>query len=113
MSFKKPISIDVARRLAWEQARSLLLDYVEFDSQVDILEERFAESEECWMFFINKNLRFPPEATFPASAAYAVSKRGEVRTIADFSDNPPEMKKLLALLSEHFRVAHVKKKHEH
>ena len=112
MSFKKPISIDAARRLAWEQARSLLSDYVEFDSQVDIPEE-FAESEECWMFFINKNLKFPPEATLPASAAYAVSKRGEVRTIADFSGNPPEMKKLLALLSEHFRVAHVKKKPEH
>lgn len=105
VNFATSISFDAARRLAKKQAKSLLSNYIgEGEEFVDILEERFIENEECWMFFRNKNLKFPLEATLPASVAYVVSKEGEVRTTADFSDNPAEMKKLLDLLTEYFRA---------
>ena len=105
MSFAKSISFDTARRLAQEQAKSLLSNYIEEGEEfIDILEERFVENEECWMFFRNKNLKFPLDATLPASAAYVVSKEGELRTTADFSDDPTEMKKLLDLLAEYLRA---------
>lgn len=105
MSLSESISFDVARRLAQEQAKSLLSNYFKGDKDFfDILDEKFIENEEFWMFFRNKNLKFPLDATLPASAAYVVSKKGEVRATADFSENPSEMKNLLDLLAQHFRA---------
>lgn len=67
-----------------------------------VLAPEYAEAEGCWIFFRSRNLAFPPHMTLAYSAAYAVSKRGEVRTVADCSDRPDEFNTLLSRLSDFF-----------
>lgn len=97
MTPSKEISFSDARALATLQAKAMLgtLEY-------DVLSQEYAEAEGCWIFFRSRKFAFPPHMTLASSAAYAVSKRGEVRTVADFSDSPDELNSLLALLSAFF-----------
>lgn len=97
MMLSKEISLSDAQVLAALEARAMLGTL-----ESDVLSLEYAEAEGCWIFFRSRKLTFPPHMTLASSAAYAVSKGGEVRTVADFSDNPEELNSLLALLSDSF-----------
>lgn len=70
--------------------------------EAEVLSPDYAEAEGCWIFFRSRELTFPSEMEFAASAAYAVSKWGEVRIVADCSDSLDQMNSLLALPSDFF-----------
>lgn len=108
MSIDNEISFEAAQQLAKEQAESLLRDYIESD--VKILDKKFIERNEFWMFFRNTGLKFSPEASLPASAAYVVSKMGETRIVADLPDDEVGLKKLEDQLAEYFQKQMGKKK---
>lgn len=96
------ITQEEARKIAEELAQSYLAGYVSQTPVSNFLDERYLEAENCWMFFIRKDLSFPEEATLAASAAFAVSKRGVLRTVPDFSSEPERLQSYLTMLSNHF-----------
>lgn len=96
------ISLEEARKIAEEIAQSYLAGFVSSTSVPNFLDERYLEAENCWMFFIRKDLNFPEEATLAASAAFAVSKHGVLRTVPDFSSEPERLHSYLTMLSNHF-----------
>jgi len=93
----KEINLSDARALAALAARAML-----GTQECEVLSPEYAEAEGCWIFFRSRNLAFPPHMTLASSAAYAVSRRGEVRTVADFFDRPEELNSLLSRLSDFF-----------
>ncbi|WP_139200985.1 hypothetical protein [Polaromonas sp. JS666] len=96
------ISLKEAREIAEELAQSDLAGFVSQAPVSNFLDERYLEAENCWMFFIRKDLSFPEEATLAASAAFAVSKHGVLRTVPDFSSEPERLHSYLTMLSDHF-----------
>jgi hypothetical protein len=55
------------------------------------------------VFFRNKQIEGPPERVLRWARAYAVSKKGEVRLIADFSDEPGKLNEYLQVMSSYFK----------
>ncbi len=96
------ISYKEAKLIALQQAMTMLGEHLKFDD-LDIFERKAIEGSECWIFLINKNYPFAKEAAFSASAAYAVSKFGKVRVVADFSKDAEKMSELLSLLDNYFK----------
>jgi len=93
----REINLSDARALAAVQAKAML-----DTSEADMLSPDYVEAEGCWIFFRSRELTLPSHMELSASAAYAVSKWGEVRIVADCSDSPDQMNSLLALLSGYF-----------
>jgi hypothetical protein len=96
------ISLEEARKIAEEIAQSYLAGFFPSTSVPNFLDERYLEADNCWMFFIRKDLRFPEEATLAASAAFTVSRHGVLRTVPDFSSEPERLHSYLVMLSNHF-----------
>jgi hypothetical protein len=95
------ISIAEAKKLAEEAAHSNLKGLLTgFDG--NILREEFAEGENCWFFFRNPSIDVPPQMSLTGECAYAVSRRGEVREIADFSESPERLSEYLKVMSDYF-----------
>jgi hypothetical protein len=92
----KQISVDKARLLASSDPELAQLAIAQGSSP---LEELFFEADNCWMFFRNRSLVLPYSIGFDA---YAVSKRGNVRRIADFFDDPQKAQDYLQVMSKHF-----------
>jgi len=101
MSIDDQISFEKARQLAQTQAESILLGCIESDAK--ILDDKFIEYGEFWMFFRNRELKFSPEASLPASAAYVVSKTGETRIVADLLGDKVGLEKLTSQLAKYFQ----------
>jgi len=93
----KMINLSDARALARQQAQEML-----GMQESEILDSEYVEGEGCWIFFRRRTLTFPPHMSLASSAAYAVSKWGEVRIVADFSGELEEANALLLRLSEFF-----------
>jgi len=59
------------------------------------------EAESCWIFFRHERIHVSP-ASGPANSAIAVSKKGEVRLVADYRENPERAREYLQTISAHF-----------
>jgi hypothetical protein len=93
----KEINLSDARALAALEARAFPGTH-----EPDVLSPEYAEAGGCWIFFRNRNLAFPPHMSLASSAAHAVSRRAEVRAVADCSGSPVEMDSLSSNLSSFF-----------
>ncbi|WP_156459513.1 hypothetical protein [Brevundimonas sp. Root1279] len=70
-----------------------------------LLSAHVLEGEHCWFFFRNPTTEVPSAAWYAAGWAYAISRRGQVRSIADLSAEPDKQRAYLELMSAHF--AHI------
>lgn len=96
------ITFEQARIIAEETAIEELKTFME-NPAMSVLREQYGEAEYCWFFFRNKQIEGPPERVLRWGRAYAVSKKGEVRLIADFSDEPEKLQEYLQVMSNHFK----------
>lgn len=94
------LTFDQARALAYREATKNLVPYFANPS-APLLEEFFLEEAGSWTFFRNRSITIP-DGAISASAAYVVSKRGEVRIFADFFDDLEKAKKAHKVVSDHF-----------
>lgn len=95
------ISFIEAKKLAEEAARINLSIFLS-DPSIDLLRDEYLETEYCWMFFRNQGIIVPPEGSLRGDWAYAVSKRGQIRQIADLSDDPIKLNAYLIKMSDYF-----------
>lgn len=102
MILRKNIGLDEARDIAEAEAKIFLSGAVQVGSQAEILSKNVAEGFGCWIFFRNKEIPILSGGELASSGAYAVSQRGEVRVVADFSEDPQKLAELLTLLSQFF-----------
>lgn len=87
---------------ARQKAEHCFVEMIPYMAQASaVLDVRFLEAENCWMFFRNREID-TGEGGFFTDTACAVSKRGEVRTINDFSANEEELMRYLQAMSDHF-----------
>lgn len=96
------ISFHEAKSLVEKVALQRLLEF-RCDSDIPILRNEYAESECCWIFFRNKLIQGPPERALTWDSAYVISKRGEIRLIGDWSDEPDKLKEQIERLSNYFK----------
>jgi hypothetical protein len=96
-----PRTFEQAHESAESAARSHLKHFLD-DESAPLLDERYLEAEHCWMFFRNKAIALPPEQSL-RTGAYVVSKRGNTRYIADFSEDPVMLEEYLVTMSNYFR----------
>lgn len=95
------ISIDEARSIAEKQA---IDDVGMFVSQSDgVLGDAYLEASDCWLFFINGNLKIPEGALLGINWAYAVSKKGRVSMVEDFPGDDERRLELAQKMSDFFR----------
>ena len=96
----KEITLAQAFKLAKDAAEPLLRDMT--DEGVPLLNEgRHLEAPGCWMFFRNPSIVIPPEHIL-RDCAFAVSKHGDLRTIPDYTEDPPQLKTYLKSISDYF-----------
>lgn len=98
---------DLLPYISFEQAKAIAeavaLTYVQrldYDRSWPLLEDRCLEGEHCWMFFTNRRIYFAPGSL--GSPAYAISKRGTGRIIANFYDDPVRAEEYLQTMSNYF-----------
>jgi len=100
--YVQKISLSQAREIAEENALWKLQPYMT-NFTTSVLREHFEEAECCWFFFRNKEIVGPPEQALRWAWAYAVSKKGEVSIIADYSDQPEKLQEYLKKMSDYFK----------
>lgn len=89
---------EIAEAAAFEQLEPFM------DNKTgNVLDEKYFEVECCWFFFRNKQIVGPPEQVLRWGRAYAVSKKGELRLIADFLNEPDKLHEYLQVMSNHFK----------
>ena len=71
-------------------------------ADIPLLDVKSYEGECCWFFFRNMEIIVPENMSLRAHA-YAVSKRGSVRGIAEFSGDIIQIKEYLKKMSDHFK----------
>ena len=98
---KNPLSYTEAKAVAEDAADPVLRPFVSA-RDAPLLEDRFLESDACWIFFRRRTIAIPPEALLHAGWAYAVSKDGEVRQIIDYFDEPEKARDYLRTISKFF-----------
>jgi hypothetical protein len=109
MSNKKPkLSVTEARELARAMAlktlKHLLPQGTVFDGR-DVLMDRCLTGEHCWFFFRDPAISISiPETAYimKSYSAYAVSRRGNILNIYDYSREPSKLEDHLALMSAYF-----------
>jgi 30S ribosomal protein S13 len=103
MSNNSIITFSEAREVAQKALKDILINWADLNAGEDIcfLSDHYMESEGCWFFFRHDNIFISPDKG-PADSAVAVSKRGEVRLIADFRATPEMANKYLKFMSEYF-----------
>jgi hypothetical protein len=99
----KEISVSEAWEIAEKAALSNLQQFLTKPGE-KLLREDFLESENCWFFFRNPDVYVPPEMSLSGDCAYAVSRRGQVRDIADFSGEPERLADYLKVMSDYFAL---------
>jgi hypothetical protein len=101
-SYIQTHSLEEARLIAETAAKKTLASCVNQNCS-NLLEENVFEAEFCWFFFRNRMIICPPETSLAWSWAFAVSKRGELRSIADFYEEPEKLYEYLEVMSKHFK----------
>lgn len=97
----REISVIEARSLAEEAALANLRTFLK-EPQENVLRDEFVEGENCWFFFRNPSISVPPDKALKGDWAYAVSRRGQVREIADMSGEPERLTDYLKVMSDFF-----------
>jgi hypothetical protein len=97
----KEVSFCDAKNLAELSALGNLKNFLK-DEKTSLLREDYLEAEHCWVFFRNKEIIVPPESSLGGDCAYAVSKAGEVRQIADLSSDNEQSLAYLQKMSDYF-----------
>lgn len=95
------ITFEQARKLAEEVAIKQIWLFRE-SNEVPVLNGHYEEGECCWFFFRNREIQIP-EHMILRDGAYAISKRGEIRLIVDFSYDSKLLKEYLQKFSEHLK----------
>lgn len=95
------VTLEEAKAIARKEAFHNLRYFLK-DDTTPLLSEQFLQEDGCWMFFSNKNIVLPPDRELTWGWAYAVSKKGNLRSIADFSDEPEKLQAYLQTLSDNF-----------
>jgi hypothetical protein len=88
------IDFDQARALAEETAKGCLQFLVQSDPKIWLREEH-VEKPNCWLFMKSESLDFLPGCESSADCAFVVSKKGNVRVIADHHEDRPSLLKYL------------------
>jgi hypothetical protein len=95
------ISLAEAKAIAERNAFPDLQSFGAKESQS--LEDTPLEAETFWMFFRNKDINVPPEATLGIKWAYVVSKKGTYSMVQDFSDDPEKLQEYVKKMSDYFK----------
>ena len=98
---EKQITMREAKKIAENAAKEQLQSYA--NSKISFLSDEFMEADYCWFFFRNKKIIGPPEEVLNWDWAYAVSKKGELSLIADYSKDTEALKDYLKKMSNYFR----------
>jgi hypothetical protein len=98
-----------SRTITLDEARKMATDMVGYHAKMDIknhsiplLQDDYLETDYCWMFFRNKAIVIAPERAL-SDCAYCISKKGHVRSIADFSSDPVRLQEYLQTMSNYFK----------
>ncbi|OXM82457.1 hypothetical protein [Paenibacillus rigui] len=104
--YEPTITYAQARQLAEELAYENLNHFVP-NNNSQLLSHRFEEAECCWFFFTNEDIipTLPEEAWFSKSySSYAISKKGEARSIYNYTNEKEKLKKYVHVLSNYFKL---------
>ncbi|RJX39110.1 hypothetical protein D3P09_16585 [Paenibacillus pinisoli] len=85
------ITLEDARELANQVAYSKLSEYRRYES-IPLLREEYHEAECCWFFFRNKEIEGPDDGFRSWDYAYSVSKKRNVSTVVDLTNEPEKLK---------------------
>lgn len=96
------ITFEEARGIAEKSARRRLEPFMG-NASIPILRNYYEEAECCWFFFKNPQIVGSIERNLSWNFAIAVSKKGEVSIIADFSDEQEKLKDYLQVMSNYFK----------
>jgi hypothetical protein len=97
------VTLNEARKLAEETARKHLKPLLKFET-MEWLSDIAIECENCWIFLkINGLVFIDEEASAWADCAFAVSKWGEVRLVADHQGDIELLSAYGKLLSTSFK----------
>jgi hypothetical protein len=94
------ITFEKGKQLAEEAAMEEIGGFRK-SNKMPVLSGEYVEAECCWVFFRNKRIQIPEG--FLRNYAYAVSKKGHVILIVDFSDDPLKLKEYLKKFSDHLK----------
>ena len=103
------MSTKKSKNITLRQAKKIAIDIAVYDTVNDVtdtsmplLQEEYLEAENCWMFFRNRLIVIAPERAL-SDCAYCVSKRGNGRSIPDYSNDPVRLVEYLHIMSNHFK----------
>jgi hypothetical protein len=95
--------------ITFEDARRVALDCVrhdvsvnQYDESIPLLESAYAEADYCWIFFRNRLFVMPPERAM-SDSSNCISKKGTVRSIPNYLEDPVRLAEYLVIMSNHFR----------
>lgn len=98
--YVQEIFYEEARKKAEEVAKEELKDFIK-DIDMPVLREDFLEAECCWFFFKDRKIVIP--LGYLKNWAYAVSKKGYLILIVDYSDDPAKLHEYLEQFSNHLK----------
>ncbi len=100
--YVQEITYEEARGIAEENAMKNLKPYIT-SQMFSVLQEKYEEEECCWFFFRNEQIKGPMEEALRWAWAYAISKKGAVSIIADYSDDSEKLQGYLRKMSDYFK----------
>ncbi|MBB3571836.1 hypothetical protein [Rhizobium sp. BK491] len=104
MTTQKPITLEEARGIATNEARDIIGEFLPKDRISSILEDEYAENEDCWIFFRNRKINIPvPNRRLVAHWAFAVSRFGEFLTVPDSHGDAHAIDEQLRRLSAYYK----------
>ena len=96
------ITLDTAREIAANDARETFSTYIP-DHLLSPLDPVQLEAENCWMFFLHKDVCIPPESRLGLRWAFVVSKQGSTAMVQDLSDDAEKVHAYVNTMSEYFK----------
>ncbi|MEK4509242.1 hypothetical protein [Paenibacillus sp. FSL K6-2524] len=93
------ITLAEAKELA-EQLALIKLSKYRLNETMPLLSEDYLEAECCWFFFRNKEVEGPEDGFRSWDCAYSVSKKGDVGTVVDLSNEPEQLEDYLKKFSD-------------
>ncbi len=104
--YQQEISFERANEIAEELAYTRLNKFRD-NPDTPLLSSDFLEAECCWFFFRNRDIPVLERPGMIWNCAYAISKKGEVSIIGDFSDDPDKLSNYLQAMSYYFKSRNV------
>lgn len=96
------ITVDQARAIA-EKYAAHRLSIIFGVNKAPYLREFYSEAPNCWIFYRRKELVMPKMYGLD-DCAYCVSKKGALRIVYDFTDDPPKAQAHADTLSRYFET---------